>query len=161
MPCYDSRDSQEISELYERNNRLARIACAMATMLEERVGVMAALDLSGLPPERKQEVLAWWEEHQAQDARSEYLANLPATMRIRCHRGGLGESMATMKTIQPTEAAIRKYFVEQELFGYNESSLINVVKYGSGPDTRIGWDETYLVMLDGHPAAMTDSQIQG
>jgi hypothetical protein len=68
-------------------------------------------------------------------------------MKYRDHRGGLAESMETVREIEPTIDALAVILKVP-------SSAITVEKYG-GYDERIGWD-TYLVCVEGQPVGFTD-----
>jgi len=81
-------------------------------------------------------------------------------MRIRSHRGGLAESMETMEEIDPTEAAVRDYFRRRGAYGYTSRSVITLKPYGSGPDTRIGWDDVHIVLVNDLPYGFTDGPLQ-
>lgn len=71
-------------------------------------------------------------------------------MKIRKHRGGLSESIATMQDIEPTFEAIQKYMQSFDgLIAYTteEFASLKVELYDPNPDTRIaGWESgTYLI----------------
>lgn len=76
----------------------------------------------------------------------------PKMVRYRPHRGGLGEAMAEMVKLASKAdliAHLKKWHAE--MYGapeINEDTL-HIKPYGSGPDTRIGWEQTFIVMLDG------------
>ena len=67
-------------------------------------------------------------------------------MKYRHHRGGLAESMETVREIEPTIAALEALL---------RATDVTVEKYGYGIDERIGWD-THLVCVNGIPAGFTD-----
>lgn len=81
-------------------------------------------------------------------------------MKIRSHRGGLAESMETLAEIEPTEAAVRAYLKAGGAWGYTSRSTLEVKPYGTGPDTRIGWDSVYIVLVNGLPYGFTDGPIE-
>lgn len=87
---------------------------------------------------------------------------MPDKIRIRKHCGSLSDSMETCKQIHATKEAIKQYFRETfNQLGFNEESLETVqVEYYTGKDTRIGWEQTYIVLVDNHPYAFTDGPIQ-
>jgi hypothetical protein len=60
MPCYDSRDSEELENLRKLKDENARIACKCLKTLEA-VGLMV----------NDPEVIAWWEAHKQADAERE------------------------------------------------------------------------------------------
>lgn len=64
-------------------------------------------------------------------------------MRIRQHRGGLAESLATVETIEPTRAAVAVW-AARALARPVVAADIDVTPYGY--DARIEWD-THLVTL--------------
>lgn len=84
-------------------------------------------------------------------------------MKIRAHRGGLAESMATVVEIEPTAQAVADHITaawDWLLDGKVISpDSVKVKKYGDGVDTRIGWD-TYLVTVDGSVFGMTDGPLE-
>ena len=65
-------------------------------------------------------------------------------MQIRAHRGGLDESIATMKTIDATMDAVKQYMAEHGgAFPFEEEELnsVTVVPYSDDNETRIdGWN---------------------
>lgn len=68
-------------------------------------------------------------------------------MKYRDHRGGLDESMQTVREIEPTIDALAVTLKVPP-------STITVEKYG-GYDNRIGWD-TYIVCVNGSARGFTD-----
>jgi hypothetical protein len=71
-------------------------------------------------------------------------------MKIREHRGGLDESIATTEVIEPNINALiahvkKKLTMQIEV---NKDNL-HIKKYGSGIDDRCGWD-THIVTIDGY-----------
>lgn len=81
-------------------------------------------------------------------------------MKIRRQRGSLAESMETLAEIEPTLACVRQYLKAGKVFGYVSSSPVKVVLYTDRPDSRIGWDKTYIVLVDDLPYAFTDGPLQ-
>ncbi|MNL05740.1 hypothetical protein D3C87_1263520 [compost metagenome] len=82
-------------------------------------------------------------------------------MKVRPHRRLLDEAMAEVKEIEPTIEAVKKW--ADASFGEMQppdlSGLV-VEKYGTGIDTRIGWD-TYIVVLPGWGVlGFTDGPLQ-
>lgn len=70
-------------------------------------------------------------------------------MRFREHRGGLAESMETMVEL-PDRAAVIAHIqklLRSYMFEVNDWD-IHCHLYSERPDTRIGWDVTYIVTLD-------------
>ena len=61
-------------------------------------------------------------------------------MKIRMHRGGLGESMETAAELN------RWHDLEKfcEKYGININTI--ECKHYSGPDKRIGWKDTWIVL---------------
>lgn len=85
------------------------------------------------------------------------------TVKIRMHRGGLAESMATQQTIEPTLVAVRNYLECElgsflELFPTQLDGLV-VEPYVEGPDERIGWARTFVVNTSTGVVAFTDGQV--
>lgn len=78
--------------------------------------------------------------------------------KIRRHVGGLDESMATMKEIEPTMEAVKAALLE--FYPLLEMNQVEVNLYWPFMDTRIGWTTTYLVKVDGFPMAYTDQMIK-
>lgn len=71
-------------------------------------------------------------------------------MQIRVHRGGLGESVATMKTIDATMEAVKQYMCEHGgglPFSQKELDSVKIMPYIESKETRIeGWEgNTWLV----------------
>lgn len=62
-------------------------------------------------------------------------------MKVREHRGGFADSMATVAEIEPTKEALAKFISEREDRSV-KTSHVKVSKYGF--DNRIGWN-TYIV----------------
>lgn len=84
-------------------------------------------------------------------------------MKIRMHRGGLAESIATQQTIEPTMVAVMAYLKCElgsflELFPKQLDGLV-VEPYADGPDERIGWAQTYVVNTSTGVVAFTDEPI--
>jgi hypothetical protein len=79
-------------------------------------------------------------------------------MKIRIHRGGLAESMATIANIEPTAEAIAEYLRSHwGGLGYGVfSNDITVEPYCR--DDRIGWD-TYIVLMKDCAVAFTDGPL--
>jgi len=79
-------------------------------------------------------------------------------MKFRQHRGGLDESMSTLIEIHSKEELIihcKKAF--PYLCNIDEDHL-SIKKYCDKPDERIGWDKTFIVILqDQGPLGFTDS----
>jgi hypothetical protein len=166
MPCSDSQAREDERELRERNDKLARIACTFAQVIEHlnQCSDPAPCDFGvtlkhrGVPEDRVKEAEEWWVAHKAEDARKAHAVKY--CMKIRQHRGSLVEAMKTLEHIEPTIAAIRNYFTRSEVLGYTPSCVVEVVLFDARVDTRIGWAATYLVLIDGKPAAMTDRPLK-
>lgn len=82
-------------------------------------------------------------------------------MKVRQHRGGLDESMATVQEIEPTLTALVAHInVLYKDFGPTVTA--DQLKFHSqGMDTRIGWD-TYLVGIKDYGVfGMTDQLPEG
>lgn len=71
-------------------------------------------------------------------------------MKYREHRGGLADSMKTVREIQPSLDALAVILKVPP-------SSITVEKYG-GYDKRIGWD-THIVCVEGRPIGFTDGPV--
>lgn len=71
-------------------------------------------------------------------------------MNYRDHRGGLAESMETVREIEPTIDALA-------LVLKVPPSAITVNPYGY--DKRIEWD-TYVVCIDGHAVGFCDAFVE-
>lgn len=76
-------------------------------------------------------------------------------MRFRLHRGGLSESMATLVVMEATLEKLVEYLSTLSPFDVPPVNSIQVDPY-SGPDKRIGWDATFIVIVNGHPIGFTD-----
>lgn len=80
-------------------------------------------------------------------------------MRIRMHRGGLDEAMKTIEEIPATLKDVKAYLVKH--VGLRATiAAIEVKPYTALPDKRIGWDQTYLVVLGNHPVAFSDGPVE-
>ena len=70
-------------------------------------------------------------------------------MKFREHRGSLAESMDTVVELEGRNALLRHC---QELlapYQFNfEPEALKVEPYSREPDTRIDWDQTYVVKID-------------
>jgi len=84
-------------------------------------------------------------------------------IKYRDHRGGLDESMQTLKEFESIED-LKKYVIERSIkegnplrFVHMESSHIEIKEYSDGPDKRIGWDKTYIVIDNVGPIGFCDS----
>ncbi len=71
-------------------------------------------------------------------------------MKIRRHRGGFAESMATTETVEPTLDGVIGYLSR---FMSPEHGIVQCRPVGF--DTRNGWD-SHLVLVDGFPVGWTD-----
>lgn len=81
-------------------------------------------------------------------------------MRIRKHRGSLAESMATMRTL-PGITMVLAYLE----YHHTELDGFRCELYADQPDSRIGWDETYIITAttpDGTriPVAFADQHVE-
>lgn len=78
-------------------------------------------------------------------------------MKIRMHRGGLAEAMATVEEIEPTLEAVRAYLERDRDPRFQPPiGMIKVKPYGY--DERIDWD-THIVVVDGVPMGWTDGPL--
>lgn len=84
-------------------------------------------------------------------------------MKFRMHRGGtVYESMRSMVEIPATlEAVKRQLRIEAGGLPFPEPMHVEVKRYCDRPDTRIGWERTYLVTVDGAAVAYTDGPVTG
>ena len=77
-------------------------------------------------------------------------------MLFRPQRGGLEESMAelvSIKTISEFIWHIRATFPEVPI-----DAQLSIEPYGDGPDERIGWKQTFIIIAEGFgPLGFTDS----
>ena len=78
-------------------------------------------------------------------------------MKIRNHRELLSESMQTVREIEPTIDAVRKFFKDGSMFDKLYDGVIKVEPYGF--DDRIKWN-TYIVTVDGKAIGFTDSPVE-
>lgn len=88
-------------------------------------------------------------------------------MKIRAHRGSIEEAMETCQEIEPTIQAVIDYMQEDVIplahaltvGQYEKRSItVSVVDYFDLPDDRIGWQKTFLVLLDGQAYGFTDEK---
>jgi hypothetical protein len=79
----------------------------------------------------------------------------PPRIRFRFHRGSLADSMATERFIYDDlsfRKAVEEFVRGGPCAGPPNLELIertHVKPYGDGPDTRVGWERTYIVTVDG------------
>jgi len=74
-------------------------------------------------------------------------------MKIREHRGGFDESMATTVEIEPNLEAVARHV------GVTDPSTVTLKKYGPVPvDPRNGWN-THVVKVNGLPWGFTDGPL--
>lgn len=72
-------------------------------------------------------------------------------MNLRQHRGSLEESMKTLTVVNNREELLKVMREELAPFGHLvPESYVSVALYSGVPDTRIGWDKTYVVYIDGY-----------
>jgi len=78
-------------------------------------------------------------------------------MKIRSHRGGFAESLATLETINYGKSYVAEYFEKYYGFDINEDLLdFQPVAF----DSREGWkDKTFLVTFDGIPLGYTNEMV--
>jgi hypothetical protein len=69
-------------------------------------------------------------------------------LKFREHRGNLVESMTTVKEFRDIRDLSYYIFGELRQFGALRCA-VTIVDY-SGPDSRIGWRKTCVVMVDGY-----------
>ena len=74
-------------------------------------------------------------------------------MKIRAHRGGVKESLATITEIEPTLEAVTKHV------GATDPTTVTVEPYFLHQDVRTGWKAHYLVKIDGALWGFTDGPL--
>ncbi len=79
-------------------------------------------------------------------------------MQFRQQRGDLEESMGTLVTLKDRDALFAHC---QSILAHTgrvfERSTLKIERYG-GPDARIGWEKTFIVLIDGWgPVGFSDS----
>ncbi|UTC29743.1 hypothetical protein BAJUN_01130 [Bajunvirus bajun] len=82
-------------------------------------------------------------------------------IQYREHRGGLAESMETLKTFADRDELIRH--VLSAVRPYNphvEPADVRVIAYHPRPDSRTGWERTNMVQVAGQPWGYTDLEIE-
>lgn len=89
-------------------------------------------------------------------------------MKIRMHRGGFTESMATCEEIEPTIQAVTDY-INRHGWSYSwltlakgsiiTPNMVEVENYLAHADTRNGWARTYMVLVMRVPYGWTDQPI--
>lgn len=77
-------------------------------------------------------------------------------MKIRQHRGGLAESMATVTDIENTADAVARHV--SSCWGYEDVTANDVHVKQYGYDGRIGWD-THIVLINGTPFGFSDGPL--
>lgn len=90
-------------------------------------------------------------------------SSVPA-MRFRFHRGGLAESMATLREFRSDlefRHAIEDWLDSSGLHrGPPDLAVMartRIAPYDERPDDRIGWAKTFIVTVDGSPVGFADS----
>lgn len=79
-------------------------------------------------------------------------------MKFRLHRGSLADSMATARTVD-TKAEFDHAL--REIVGDGaELATVKVTLYDAAPDTRIGWNQTYVVATDRGVVGFTDGPLE-
>jgi hypothetical protein len=75
-------------------------------------------------------------------------------MKFREHRGGLDESMETCVEIANYAQLldhIGNIFKDPPLNNFKfDPRQVHISSYSMSPDTRIGWEHTYIVTIDGY-----------
>ncbi len=81
-------------------------------------------------------------------------------MKFRFHAGGYNESMATAFECSSTVKALKQSIRRRNPFPFVSNDFKNIVvkPYGTGIDSRNGWD-THIVLIDGYPIGFTDGPI--
>ena len=82
-------------------------------------------------------------------------------MKVRFHRSGLAESMATLFESKTYEELLSKI---QENFPLSKVESARCELYADTPDERIGWQETWIIEIPDkancfHPVAFADHDI--
>lgn len=73
------------------------------------------------------------------------------SFRFREHRGGLSEAMETLKTFETQEQLVAHIRTLLSPYGfYFPAEAVEVKPYADWPDTRIGWDKTLIVTVEGY-----------
>lgn len=83
------------------------------------------------------------------------------SFKFREHRGGLAESMETLVVMEDWNelAEYCKTKLSEWMFNIRIED-VSVKPYADNPDTRIGWDKTYIVMVEGWgPFGFTDKDV--
>lgn len=83
-------------------------------------------------------------------------------MKFREHRGSLGASMDTMVELETRAQLIDhvKKMYSTFVHGFNFDDIV-VEPYYMTPDSRCGWEQTYVVRLDGFGViGFTDSPVE-
>ncbi|MNQ03230.1 hypothetical protein D3C85_159280 [compost metagenome] len=70
-------------------------------------------------------------------------------MLFRLHRGGLAESMATVVELDATVGALMQHLCMSNEPWLGEGKVDLLRMKSTGPDERIGWDDTWLVRIEG------------
>lgn len=79
---------------------------------------------------------------------------------FRYHKGGLAESMKTVKGFNSKEGLIADIQKGLDRFGGHELDASNIEVKSYGFDSRIGWD-THMVFIEGYgPIGFTNGPIE-
>lgn len=80
--------------------------------------------------------------------------------RFRFQRGSLADSMLTMVTVSSRRELYRHIAVTSPLSATGVADALSARRYVAAPDRRIGWDETYLVMIGADPIGFIDGPLE-
>ena len=74
-------------------------------------------------------------------------------IRFRFHRGGLAESMETVRTFASVDAVKRHIARDLKPFVDVAPGAIHARRYSKDGDPRIGWQDLFIVTIDGYGVA--------
>jgi len=86
-------------------------------------------------------------------------------IRFRYHAGSLDASMSTVKQFD-TPDNLKDFLIDRSTMVMDVMELdytplthsdIEIKLYHDGPDKRIGWEKTYIVMVNGRPIGFCDN----
>lgn len=72
-------------------------------------------------------------------------------MQFREHRGTIAESIETIVTLKDRQALVDHCQTLLTPLSFRfEPDALTVTYYSDMPDTRVGWERTYIVIIEGH-----------
>jgi hypothetical protein len=72
-------------------------------------------------------------------------------MQFREHSDTIAESIQTIVTLKDRQALVEHCQTLLTPLGFRfEPDTLTLTYYSDMPDTRVGWEQTYIVIIEGH-----------